>query len=233
MLKVHLHAGLLAERNAANVLATLDIAYAKQEAFADYVVALTQRQAGEQAPVVLQGYPRWSASLWDLIARGIALSLYRDGKVPSAAKPDRRCAYATRLCAVIEKATRDDSAVLLGSAELFQQGPERGHYTVQLDEDILGKRTGQFAYGCKRLNPLDLLFRALCWALYGQDTPGARPKLIVPTSINIGGEDQFEVATLQEPARTGFARHLAATQPTAKPAQMARAQDYVQFLMEG
>jgi len=232
MLKLHVHAGLLAERNAANVLATLDIAYAKREAFADYAVALTQRQAGARAPVVLESYPRWSGSLWDLAARGIALSLYRDGKIPPSARPDRRCAYATRLCAVIAKATRDESELLLGQAELFQQGPERGHYTVQLDEDILGKRAGQFTYGCKRLDPMDLLLRALCWTLFGQDTVGKRPHLIVPAHMAIDGVQQFELATLPEPARTGFARHLAATQPTTKPAVLARTEDYLQFLRE-
>ena len=232
MLKVSIHAGLLAERRPENVLATLDIAYANKEALADYLIAATVRQAGERPPQVLTSYPRWSGSLWDLAARGIAKSLYGDAKVPPSAKPDKRCAYATRLCAVIERHTLDERATLLGTAELWQQGPERGVYTVKLDEDILGQREARFEYGTKRLEPLDLLMRALCWSLFSQDTPGPRPKLIVPASIDVDGEDRFDVASLQEPARTGFARHLAATRPTVAPVELALAKDYVQFLME-
>lgn len=232
MLKVSIHAGLLPERRPENVMATLDIAYAKKEALADYLVAATVRHAGERPPQTLVNYPRWSGSLWDLTARAIARSLYGDGKVPPSDKPDKRCAYATKLCAVIERHTLDERSQLLGSAELWQQGPERGIYTLKLDEDILGQREARFEYGTKRLETLDLMMRALCWALFGQDTPGPRPKLILPTCITVAGEERFDVASLQEPARTGFARHLAATRPTVAPAEWASAKDYVQFLME-
>lgn len=233
MLKLSLHAGLLNERNEGNVLATLDIAYRKREALADYVIALTQRQVGERSPALLTGYPRWSGSLWDLTTRAMAMALYKDGKVPPSSKPDKRCAYATRLCAVLEKHTVQDKAVVLGHAELWQQGPERGIYSLTLREDILGERKGQFAYGCKRLDPLDLLLRGLCWTLFQQDTPGPRPKLILPTCITVDGEERFDLASLQEPARTGFGRFLAATRPTVVPSDWVAAKDYVQFLMEG
>ena len=71
MLKVSLHAGQLATRNASNQLAVLDIAYAKQEALADYLVALSLRGVGEVAPDMVTNYPRWSASVWDLTARAL------------------------------------------------------------------------------------------------------------------------------------------------------------------
>ena len=232
MLKLSIHAGLLDERNERNVLATVDIAYRKQAAMADYLVALTKRQAGECQPALLTGYPRWSGSLWDLAVRAIALVTYKDGQVPPSEQPDRRCAYATRLCAVIEKSTASDKSILLGQAELFQQGPERGFYTVRLQEDILGAREGRFAYGAKRLNPLDLMLRGLSWALFSQDKPGRRPGLILPTTIVIEGEDRFDVASLAEPARTGFTRFLATTRPSSEPMAMASAKDYVKFLME-
>lgn len=105
-------------------------------------------------------------------------------------------------------------------------------YTLKLDEDILGQREARFEYGTKRLEPLDLLLRALCWALFGQDTPGPRPRLIAPPSLMVDGEERFDVASLQEPARTGFERHMAVTRPTVAPIAWALATDYVKFLME-
>lgn len=232
MLKVSIHAGLLNERRAENVLATVDIAYAVKGPLADYLIAATVIRQGERAPQVLRNYPRWSGSLWCLTAHAIATSLYGAAKVPSSEKPDKRCAYSTKLCAVIEHRTKDEGSRELGQAEIWQQGPERGTYTVQLDEDILGKREARFEYGCKRMEHLDLMMRALCWTLYGQDTLGKRPKLIVPTSINVDNENRFDTASLEEPARTGFARHMAATRPTAEPVQWALDLDYVQFIRE-
>lgn len=232
MLKVSIHAGLLNERKPENVMASVDIAYQKKEALADYLIASTVRQEGERKPQVLTNYPRWSGSLWDLAARALARSIYGEAKVPPSATPDKRCAYATRLCAVIEHHTKDERSQLLGHAELWQQGPARGVYTVALEEDILGKREARFEYGAKRLDALDLVMRGLCWALFQQDTPGPRPQLILPTCIRVADEDRFDVASLAEPARSGFARYLAATRPTVAPTEWASAKDYVQFLME-
>lgn len=233
MLKLSIHAGLLPDRRPENIMATVDIAYAKKEALADYLIAATVRDKGEQKPQTLENYPRWSGSLWDLAARAIARSLYGDSKIPPSDKPDKRCAYATKLCAVIERYTVDERSQLLAQAELWQQGPERTTYAIKLSEDILGEREAQFQYGTKRMETMDLMMRALSWALFKQDTPGPRPKLILPTSVMVGNEDRFDVASLQEPARTGFARHMAATRPTAKPVEWASTKDYVQFLMEG
>lgn len=232
MLKVTIHAGLLNERRAENVLATVDIAYAVKGPLADYLIAATVIRQGERAPQVLRNYPRWSGSLWCLTAHAIATSLYGAAKVPSSEKPDKRCAYATKLCAVIEQRTKDEGSTELGKAEIWQQGPTRGTYTVKLDEDILGAREARFEYGCKRLEPLDLVMRALYWTLFGQDTPGDRPKLILPTTITVGNEKRFDVASLEEPARTGFRRYMAATRPNAEPVQWALETDYVQFILE-
>lgn len=233
MLKLSIHAGLLPERRPENVMAVVDIAYAKKEAFADYLVAATVRDKGEQKPQTLTNYPRWSGSLWDLAARAIARSLYGDSKIPPAPKPDKRCAYASKLCAVIERHTVDERSQLLGEAELWLQGPERCTYAIKLSEDILGVREARFEYGTKRLETMELMMRALCWALFNHDTPGPRPKLILPNSVTVDSEERFDVASLQEPARTGFSRHMAATRPTAAPIGWALTKDYVQFLMEG
>ncbi len=229
MLRLTLHSGDLAHRNSANQLAALDIAYDKQEPLANYLVALCLRGSGEVAPDVLVRYPRWSASLWDLIARALTLLLYREEQAPPH-RPDRRCAYATRLCASIERTGTHLGGLELASMELRQAGRQRGHYAATFHEDILGERSAGFAYGYKVLNPVDLLLRAICWAYFGSDVLGPKPSLILPVTVPIDGEDRFDVQALKEPARTGFKRFMAGRMETG---ELSRATDYVRFLMHG
>ena len=233
MLRVSIHSGLLAERSIYNQMGVLDIAYAKMEAMADYQVGLFLRSVGASPPSGLNGYPRWSASLWDLTARALTRALYAQDQAPPAPKPDKRCAYATHLCAAIEGTTPEHRGRELAGVEILQNTGQRGVYTASFDEDILGPRVGQFEFGTKRLNPAELLLRAICWTLYGKDTLGPRPKLILPPTLNINGVDSLDVESLDEPAKTGFKRFLAARMPTAQPQALARAQDYVTFLMQG
>jgi hypothetical protein len=230
MLTISLHAGSLEARNPSNHLAVLDIAYAKRHAFADYSVAMSLRGVGEVAPDKVLGYPRWSASVWDLTARALTRLLYRADQAPKSQTPDRRCAYATRMCAVIVRPTLDSLGAEIGWAEITQ-GKRRGHYQVELDEDILGPRSGSLAYGMKSLNPADLFLRAICAALYGGDVLGPKPNLIVPSSLPIDGDERFDVGSLQEPARTGFQRFRSLYPMAAAPEPLAKKTDYVNFLM--
>lgn len=233
MLRVTIHAGLLSERNDANHLAVLDIAYQKRAALADYLVALTLRQQGELEPAVVANYPRWSGSLWDLTARALTRVLHKSDKLPPIARVDRRCAYATKLCATIQRLTADERGVQLATAEIVQPGKVRGQYRAVFQEDILGARTAEFEYGCKVLNPAELVLRAICFAYFGTDVLGKRPTLIAPPVIEIDGREVFDIEGLAEPARTGFIRHRANHVPLAKPEPMPLAQDYVNFLMRG
>lgn len=233
MLRVTLHAGGLSTREANNQLASLDIAYRKKGAMSDYLAALSMRQAGELEPATVANYPRWAGSLWDLVARALTRTLYKADQAPAAAKVDRRCAYAVRVCAVIQLITADERGQQLGTVEVAQIGGKRGVYTAKFEEDILGARTVSFEYGCKALNPADLLLRAICWSLFGKDVLGSRPTLIVPAGIQIDGEDRFDFEGLAEPAKTGFGRYQANRLPLAKPEALPLAKDYVQFLMEG
>lgn len=235
MLKVTIHAGSLIERNSANELAVLDIAYAKQSHLADYLVALSLRGTGELAPATVTKYPRWSASLWDLTARALAQVLYRADQIPSSKRVDRRCAYATRICASIERMTADNHGLELATAEILQRGKQRGQYTALFDEDVLGTKSAEFEYGCKALNPAELLLRAICWAYFKTDVLGPKPALILPPSMSIDGIDRFHVAALDQPAMTGFRRYQADgnTKVDAGMEELPRAEDYVRFLMEG
>lgn len=233
MLRLSIHHCALHERNESNRWAALDIAYDKHEAMADYAAVLFLAGVGYTAPVKLTGYPRWSASIWDLVARTLGATVYGPMPIPPSEKPDRRCAYATRACAVIEAASGTTFGRLLGSASITQIPKQRGHYNVVLEEDILGRREGQFEFGTKRLNPAELFMRAACWALRGEDVPGPRPKLLLPATVKIGGVDLFDVEGLAEPARTGFRRFQMQRDPLADLQALAKAQDYVTFLMEG
>lgn len=235
MLKVTIHSGLLASRTAANQLAVLDVAYKKKSALAEYVVALSLRGSGEVAPAVVSNYPRWSASIWDLVARGLAQTLYRANQIPASTKADRRCAYATRICASVERMTAVGRGHEVGTVEILQDGSRRGVYAAKFDEDVLGARQANFEYGCKALNPAELLMRAICWAYYGTDVLGPIPKLILPPALKIEGVERFHIAALEEPALTEFQRHqtLFAKLGAEPVTNLPRAEDYVHFLMKG
>lgn len=234
MLRVLLHSGHLTTRNPGNLMATLDIAYKKQEAWADYSVAFALKGTGTVETDEVLGYPRWSGSVWDLVARGLTRILYRADQAPPSPTPDRRCAYATRLCAVIEKSTGSSRGIEVATVEISQVGSQRGVYTAIFKEDISGDRAASFTYGLKSLLAPDLLLRAICWAYFGKDVLGERPHLILPSSVKINGVDMFDANALAEPAKTGFSRFRGGSFPVASaPAQMAKADDYVAFLMRG
>ena len=234
MLRLFLHSGHLNTMNPGNLMATLDIAYSKQEAWADYTVALALKGTGSAQSDAITGYPRWAGSMWDLVARALTRILYRADQAPASPTPDRRCAYATRLCGVIEKSTGDERGIQLATVEISQVGNQRGVYTAIFKEDIMGDRAASFTYGLKSLLPADLLLRAICWAYFDKDVLGDRPALILPPSVKMNGVDLFDANALPEPARTGFDRHRGRNFPTAEaPTQTAKAEDYVSFLMRG
>lgn len=234
MLRVTLYSGALEDIAPGKLLATLDIGYRKLEALADYTVTLNARGNGASDVETLVGYPRWSGSLWDLVARSLTRALYGANDAPAAPVPDKRCAYATRMCAVIEKTTNTQRAVKLATAEIAQSGKQRGVYTATFTEDVLGTKTAEFAYGQKVLNHSDLLLRAICYAYFGKDTLGARPSLYIPGTITINKVEVFDAYSLPEPVRTGFLRHRGMETAGAEQAsQMVKLDDYAFFLMRG
>ena len=228
MIRVSVHAGPAAGRNQYNQVAVLDIAYQRQSAFSDYLVAASLDGEGEVNPDQVLNYPRWSGSLWDLTARAITRILFRADQAPPLGVPDRRCAYSTHLSAYIERSSQHSQGVELGQADIVQAHGQRGTYRATFEEDILGKRTGEFVYGKKSLQPLDLLLRAICFTYFGQDTLAARPKLIMPPTLELDGKTVFDVAALEEPARTGFRRYRGRADETLVPAD-----DYARFLVKG
>lgn len=79
MLRVTIHSGMPSEASRFNRTDWIDIGYDNLAPHADYKVMLFLTGYGALRPVRLLGYPRWSASLWDLTARAIAASLWGKG----------------------------------------------------------------------------------------------------------------------------------------------------------
>lgn len=64
-------------------LATADIGRIRSGALADYQVEMEEGLLPDQIwSGALQEYPRWSASVWDLVARGIAVALTGKEELP-------------------------------------------------------------------------------------------------------------------------------------------------------
>jgi hypothetical protein len=75
MLRVSIHAGPWQEASVYNRLDWLDIGYHRLKARADYKIVLFKVGEDAMPPVILKSYPRWSESMWDLVAHSIALTL--------------------------------------------------------------------------------------------------------------------------------------------------------------
>ena len=92
MLRVSVHSGPPSEASRFNRTDWIDIGYQKLDARAEYKIVLVENGVGARESVFLNSYPRWSASLWDLAARALALALFtarpatkaRVGTEPSA-----------------------------------------------------------------------------------------------------------------------------------------------------
>ena len=76
MLRVTVHAGRPSQATRFNRQDWIDIGYQKLGVEATYKVVLWEQGIGARQPVYLESYPRWSSSLWDLVARAIALALW-------------------------------------------------------------------------------------------------------------------------------------------------------------
>lgn len=76
MLRVSIHSSLPSEASRFNRTDWLDIGYQSLKSHAEYKIVLFEAGIGAREPVCLRAYPRWSSSLWDLVARAIALSYW-------------------------------------------------------------------------------------------------------------------------------------------------------------
>lgn len=214
MLRVSIHAGPLAEASRYNLLAWLDIGYEKLAPIADYKGVLFQSGLGATPPYALASYPRWSASLWDLTARAIALGLNFEEPsetVPEVTHPRKGCAFASEISALIEHLPGGQTIRrrTLASASIRQVGRRRGSYEAHFDEHTMKRHsTEPFLFTPEVMRPAELLLHACLVRLTGTQEMPARPGLCVPKPIEFEGLSYVPIHGLVEPARTGFRNWL-------------------------
>lgn len=212
MLKVTLHYATPARVSAQNLLGRLDIGYAKLDAYADYKAVMFTAGVGEQPPVQLLGYPRWSASVWDLVARVACISLNGSETFPRGdLSRGRKGAFIEDMTAVIEH-WPDGLGIrrsTIGTAHI-QMRRRRCQYKAVFEDDILGKRESSvFGHAPEGLSPWDLLARAYTWTAHERFELPARPPLYTPIPVQQGLGSYVPLDTVAEPAFTGIRRWLA------------------------
>jgi hypothetical protein len=220
MLKISLHYATPHTVNDRNVLGRLDIAYAKLDARADYKALMFITGVGELAPIRLDNYPRWSASIWDLVARVICLGLSHTEALGPADLPYvRKCAFIDDMTAVIEHCPdgSDSRRAVIATAHV-RGGKRKGHYTATFTSDLHAPmHSTVFVHTPLGLSPWDLLARAYAWTVHERFELPSRPELYTPIPVQRGEQSYVALETVREPARTGILRwlHKRAMSPTA------------------
>lgn len=212
MLKLTLHAGTPRQVSAQNRIGALDVAYDKLAARADYKALMWTAGLGEQAPVRLVSYPRWSASMWDLLVRIICLCInHREAVWPAVMPNARRGAFIQDLTAVVEHWPDgfDTRRSVVGTAHLHMLN-RRCNYRATFEDDILGTENSDvFRHTPEALNSWDLLARAYAWTTTASFELPPRPELYKPIPLSSGSASYVNLDTVREPARTGCYRWLA------------------------
>lgn len=242
MLRLSIHASRLDAATRYNRVGWLDIGYERLAPVADYKVLLAQSGLGGGTPRTLVKYPRWSASLWDLVSRAIALCLSEDDpprEVVPEITPGKHRAFCSSLSALVEHYPGGDAQRrhTLATADIQQKG-RRCHYVACFEEHTMSPvTTDVFLFAPGRLRPTELLLHAALHRLYGKAVLGPRPALCVPDAISHAGTRFVAVHRLVEPARTGFLRWLTTnSEPPIEhpgaPLGIAPESLYVTFLSE-
>ena len=225
MLSVSIHASSLMKASPFNRLARLDIVYETLNPVADYKLSLMERNQDPLPSRTLWNYPRWSASLWDLTARGLAICLPdvypRTEQAPGFAPGGKRCAFVRELAIVLDHVACD-ARNTLGTASIAQVGRRRGIYQATFDEHIMKlHRTEVFEFRPAFFRPAELLLHACMHRLTGQAELPPRPGLCAPAPVLVDGVRHIQIHQLVEPARTGFKTWL--TYYSEPPAEYAGA----------
>lgn len=162
MLRVSIHAGPVREISRFNRVDWVDIGYDQLGVLANYKVVLFNVGEGVTPPVRLSSYPRWSASLWDLTARAIALGLSPDRKNPEEkvhAENWQTIRIRSGIEPVIQHFPNSGTGVRpLADMEILQAGTTRGFYRAQVNEDLMSsKATDPFMFAPAFLRPAELV----------------------------------------------------------------------------
>lgn len=217
MLRVSVHAGLPSTASRYNRTDWLDIGYERLDADAEYKIVLFQAGIGAHEPVLLKGYPRWSASLWDLVARAIAMALWPEptGRQERVEPPEfmeqRRVAFAERTTAIVTHLPEQGGASREIGVMLIAHSPKAcGVYRASVDEDTRDRQiVSPFLFAPSRLSPIELVLRTALFMLHGTTgTLPARPPLVIPPRDEEKGKKYVRLSRVVEPARTGLVRWM-------------------------
>jgi len=181
------------------------------------------RGVGEAAFVRVERYPRWSASVWDLVARVICLSLHgKEELAPFEAK--RTGAFIHEVTAVVQR-WPDGFATgrsTIGTAVITMRHSRR-YYEAAFEDDMTGCHTSKIFYHApKELVHWDLLARAYAHAFTGREAMPARPALCTPIPVETDEGSMIPVDLLKEPARTGLYRWMTRRRITPTPVNVIK-----------
>jgi hypothetical protein len=212
MLKVSLHFATPATVSPENVLGRLDIGYARLDAKADYKAVLFTCGEGEHEPVQLYDYPRWSCSVWDLVARVVCRSLHQQEAIPKDdSESARKGAFIDDMTAIIEHWPDglDMRRSTIGTAHI-QMRRRRGNYLASFATDVAGDQheSSVFIHKPKQLKPWDLLARAYAWSVNERFELPPRPKLYIPIPMQDGEQSLVSLDTVSEPAFSGITKWM-------------------------
>ena len=217
MLRLTLHTGLPSQASRFNRTDWLDIGYDELNTLADYKIVLFQTGIGAGDPVILKAYPRWSASLWDLVARSIGMALWPlpvgqpEAVQPAEHAQGKRIAFADNTTAIIEHLPAHGTASRqLATMLIVHSKKGRGVYGASVDEDTRERRmVAPFLFAPAVLRPIELVLRTALFMIHGDiNTLPARPKLMVPPFDDEAGKKYVRLSRLAEPQRTGLVRWI-------------------------
>lgn len=207
MLKVSVHASDLRAAGTGNRVGWMDIGYDKLAPVADYKALLFTVGLGAVELAYVRDYPRYCGSIFDLVARAIAVCLQREESLPPAPAV-AKCAYGRSLSVIVTHVGPRGPFVQKRLAWLEATMRRRGVYDVVADEDVFGERTARVHYRPARFVAWHLAAYAMTQCLAGTDQLPPRPPLLLPkvTPSDEGG--QVLIQSLHEPARSCLVRWL-------------------------
>ncbi len=228
MLRVSVHTGLPSGVSRYNRTDWLDIGYEKLDADAEYKIVLFEAGIGAHEPVILRCYPRWSASLWDLVARSIAMALWpeptgrQERVAPANFIDDKRVAFAEHTTAVVTHLPEHGAASReIGTMLIVHSQKARGVYRASVDEDTRERQiVTPFLFAPSTLSPIELVLRTALFMLHGAiDLLPPRPPLVIPPRDEDAGKKYVRLSRVAEPARSGLVRWMrkAGREPEVNP----------------
>ena len=210
MLKVSLHFAKLDAVSEGNLIGKMDIAYEKLQAMASYKAALFAAGVGALPIEKLHDYPRWSASIWDLVVRFICLTFFKKEQLSQDDFSGRKGAFMQDLCAVVEHWPdgREVGISRIATAHVGMQS-RRCNYVAHFWDDITGELSaGPFVHAPPHLNAWDLLARAYAYAATESFVLSERPELHKPEDVVHGGRNYVQIESLPSTLLAGIKRWL-------------------------